>query len=89
MTTYRQAGKSQWIPGPFTVMTVGQTCATCSAQIPPGSTGYRCADGCVRCEEHRAARPADDGLLLNGQTPAQSYAEEKSDAIDLYGPPGG
>jgi hypothetical protein len=41
-------------PRPFAVPILGQTCHTCQDEIPPGATGWRCADGWVRCGRHAA-----------------------------------
>ena len=48
VSTYRQRGQDGWAPGPF-MMTIGQVCHACRAQIVPGAAGYRCPDGNVRC----------------------------------------
>lgn len=42
---------NRWIPGPFTVMTLGQQCFDCRVGIAPGATAYRCKDGEVRCAD--------------------------------------
>jgi len=43
----------RWVPGPYVVVILGQCCKTCGCGIEPGATGYKCADGFVRCAEHR------------------------------------
>lgn len=54
MTASRSGRSGKWTLGPFVAMTIGQACRTCRAYIPPGTTAYRCPDGEVRCEEHKA-----------------------------------
>lgn len=53
MATRPTTRLDKWIPGPFVVMTLGQTCGTCRVPGMPGETAYRCADGYVRCAEHQ------------------------------------
>lgn len=58
----RRPGRARWITGPFAVMTLGQRCAECRAEIPPGSTGHRCEDGTVRCDRCGHECPKDQFL---------------------------
>lgn len=53
----RQAPADEWAPGPFAVLTLGQSCHDCQVEIPPGSVGWKGADGEVRCFDHHQHPP--------------------------------
>jgi hypothetical protein len=78
MTSARAGRSGKWTEGPFTAMTIGQTCHTDGGYIPPGTTAYRGPDGEVRCEAHHDLPTAVEFIHPESAPPELLAADRKT-----------